>query len=81
MWGMRILQEKGQKGPRWRSHKLKGWIGKREDGENSGVINHSDNGVQGEVRSILISMSSSTTILAQVVSTPESFGLVTVFQI
>lgn len=51
---MKNLQEKGQKGPRWRSDKVEGWIGNRADGEDSGVINLSNKGVQEEVRSILI---------------------------
>lgn len=32
------------------------WTGKREDAAGRDVINHSDQGVQGEVRSILTSI-------------------------
>lgn len=44
----------GEIGSRLRSHKLEEWIGNREDGEDSDVINHSNKGLEGEVRSILI---------------------------
>lgn len=52
--GNEALPGNARNDPRWRSHKLEGWIGKRRDGGDGDVINHSNKGLQGEVRSILM---------------------------